>query len=194
MDGIWLASYVALWLVVLFEGSLVFVLFRELGVRMLHTSSATARDGLPLGTTAPVFGDRSPRAGVLTMLVFGSPQCAPCRELVPQLNQFAARHVKSADVFFITPETADGAAVTARELAATIPGLGDRTAAERYQVRVTPFVYVLDEAGVVVSKGLASHGAALNWVWSEGVKQFKHPQPAPLGREAHHPGKEELSV
>ncbi len=165
MSGLWLASYVVLWLLVLFLGVLVFILFHELGVRVLHTSEATTRDGVPVGEPAPLRPPLPvPSPDRLTLLVFGSPQCGPCRALVPDLNVFARRQRATLDAWFISSETPDGVQLTKRELGLEVPAVGDRSAANEFKVRVTPFAFVLDDHGVVLSKALVNHEAALKWV------------------------------
>src|SRR5688500_12117370 len=97
MEGIWLASYLALWFMVLLEGVLVFILFRELGVRILHTSSGAMRDGIALGDAAPRIGTTAgalapSAAQTWSLIVFGSSRCEPCRAIAPDLRQFALEH------------------------------------------------------------------------------------------------------
>src|SRR6476659_6730503 len=101
MEGIWLVSYIVLWLLVLGMGVLIFLLYRQLGVMYLGSAEGVSRDGLPVGTPAPDFnlqdqyGNMQHLAGYRgkpLYLVFGSPGCTPCRVLMPQLNEWAVQH------------------------------------------------------------------------------------------------------
>jgi thiol-disulfide isomerase/thioredoxin len=168
MSGLWLVSYLALWVLVLFLGVLVFILFHELGVRVLHTAEATTRDGIALGEQAPLRQPLPvPAVGRLTLLVFGSPLCGPCRALIPDLNAFARKHRATVDAWFVSSETRDGVELTKKEFGLQVPAIGDRTAASEFKVRVTPFAFVLDDHGVVLAKGLVNHEAALKWVFDQ---------------------------
>ena len=82
MSGIWLVSYIALWAIVLFQGVVIFVLLRQLGVIYLGTARGVANDGLAVGTEAPDFSvhglDGEPLSlasfrGAPLLLIFGSP-------------------------------------------------------------------------------------------------------------------------
>src|SRR6478672_129755 len=101
MEGIWLFSYVVLWIVVLALIVLVYLLYRQLGIMYLGSAQGVSRDGLAPGTTAPDFsltdqyGNPQRLAdyrGRPTFLIFGSPSCSPCRVLLPQAEEWAAAH------------------------------------------------------------------------------------------------------
>ena len=55
MEGPWLASYIALWVIVALQGVAIFLLLRQLGIMYLGTAQGVARDGIAPGTTAPDF-------------------------------------------------------------------------------------------------------------------------------------------
>ena len=111
MSGIWLASYIALWAVVLFQGVVIFVLLRQLGVIYLGSAQGVANDGLDVGKEAPDFSlnglDGEPLSlasfrGTPVVLIFGSPTCAPCRGLIPDLNAFARDRAAELHVLFLS--------------------------------------------------------------------------------------------
>src|SRR5439155_20757324 len=98
MEGIWLVSYVLLWLLVSVLFLLVFLLYRQLGIMYLGSAEGVSRDGLDRGTKAPDFtvtdqyGEAHRLAdyrGKPSVLLFGSPHCSPCRILLPPPHDWA---------------------------------------------------------------------------------------------------------
>jgi methylamine dehydrogenase accessory protein MauD len=168
MSGPWLVSYVVLWGVVLFQGLVIFVLLRQMGLMYLGTAQGVARDGLAPGTKAPDF-TLSDLAGNLVsladfrgrrlLLIFGSTTCGPCRALVPDLNAFARERASEfATLFLIYGDTTSGRRFV-DELGLETPHAVhmDADLADKYKARVTPFAFVIDGEGVVRSKGLANN-------------------------------------
>ncbi len=173
MSGVWLTSYVILWGIVLFQGLVIFVLMRQLGIIYLGTAQGVARDGIAAGQRAPDFtlpdlagGLRSLAGfhGRSLLLVFGSTSCGPCRGLVPDLNAFAQTHADGLDALFAIRGTPAETQRFAEELGLGVPvGVyNDEELAEKYKVRVTPFAFVIDGEGIVRSKGLANNRAHLD--------------------------------
>ena len=101
MSGVWLASYIVLWLLVLLLAFLLAGALRQLGLLQLRLGDdpgALITDtGLERGTQAPDFTALDGSSGepvslsdlpaVPRMLVFASPGCLSCRELIPGLNE-----------------------------------------------------------------------------------------------------------
>src|SRR5215471_17625646 len=103
MNPWWLASYIALWLVVLFLGFLLLGALRALGLLRWRleqleatTPSRTGRGGLKPGKKAPGFtlpcvvgGEVSLHdfAGRPVFLVFTQSGCKPCHRIIPELNR-----------------------------------------------------------------------------------------------------------
>src|SRR5438445_12199789 len=95
MEGIWLVSYIVLWLLVLVLILLVILLYRQLGIMYLGSAEGVSRDGLAPGAKAPDFNltDQYGNAqrlsdyrGRPTVVLFGSPHCSPCRILLPPFH------------------------------------------------------------------------------------------------------------
>jgi hypothetical protein len=140
MSGVWLASYIVLWLVVLLLAFLLAGALRQLGLLQLRLGDdpgALITDtGLERGTEAPDFAALDAASGepvslsdlpaVPRMLVFASPGCLSCRELIPGLNE--------------------------------VPMMVDTNGQieKDYAVTLTPFAYVIDHEGRVVIRGLAN--------------------------------------
>ena len=168
MSGAWLASYVVLWAVVLFQGVVIFVVLRQLGIIYLGTAQGVARDGIAAGQRAPDFTlpDLAGRLvsladfrGRSLLLVFGSTSCAPCRGLVPDLNELArTREADLSALFLIRGELAEVRRFV-DELDVQVPVAlhSDEELPEKYKARVTPFAFVIDGEGIVRAKGLANN-------------------------------------
>lgn len=169
MEGIWLASYVALWAFVLLQAVVLFVVLRELGIRVLNTAAAASRDGLSIGLRVPEIAAIAARSDRTqdrwSLLVFGSHRCGPCQALAPELNVFARTNADKLDAFFVTEDDSEGARRTAAELALDVPVIGERGAADRFKVRRTPFAYVVDGAGVVRAKGVVNNRSGLEAIF-----------------------------
>src|SRR5215210_5699136 len=110
MEGIWLVSYIVLWVLVIVLGLLVVLLYRQLGILYLGSAEGVSRDGLAVGTQAPDFelSDQTGRRyrlgdfrGRRVLLLFGSPSCEPCRRLMPQLQEFAREHAEQIEVLWL---------------------------------------------------------------------------------------------
>ncbi len=168
MSGAWLASYIALWAVVLFQGLLIFLLLRQMGVMYLGTAQGVARDGLPVGERAPEFTvaglDGRPVSLVdfrelPLLLVFGSPNCAPCRTLAPDLNVFARERQEELRVLFLSRGEADDARgfASKNDLQVPVATHPDDDLPSKYRARVTPFAFLIDGEGVIRAKGLANN-------------------------------------
>lgn len=168
MSGVWLGSYIALWAVVLFQGLLIFLLLRQLGLMYLGTARGVAGDGLPLGREAPDFSapDLEGRAvslagfrGQPLLLIFGSPTCGPCRTLIPDLNVFAEERRQELRVLFMSRGEVAETQRFASEFGVRVPIAThpDEELPTKFQVRVTPFAFLLDGDGVIRAKGLANN-------------------------------------
>jgi methylamine dehydrogenase accessory protein MauD len=166
MSGWWLASYLALWALVIALSLLVLALARQIGTLHLRLGPRGAleldEEGPPLGE-APEAVDRPDLDGAPVsvggpgqpqLLLFVSPGCPVCREVLPSLpvaarvGGFAARIVVDAD-----PDDAREAAVGARGL----PAVAAPDLARSYRIPGTPYAVVLDRLGVVRAKGTVNN-------------------------------------
>jgi methylamine dehydrogenase accessory protein MauD len=185
MEGPWLASYIALWIIVALQGVAIFLLLRQLGIMYLGTAQGVARDGIAPGTKAPDFalpslvqtGDGptvslSDYRGKPLVLIFGSSNCNPCRALVPELNEFAAELRDSLNVLFLCRGSESEARAFAEQTAITVPVAAhpDDDLPDKYKARVTPFAFIIDGEGVVRSKGLANNRLHLDALWDQARK------------------------
>ncbi len=189
MSGPWLASYIALWAVVLFQGVVIFVLLRQLGLMYLGTAQGVARDGLAVGARAPDFtvagldGGEASLAdfhGLPLLLIFGSPNCAPCRGLVPDLNVFARERAGELRVLFLSRGSADEARRFAEEAGFDVPVAAhpDQTLPDEYKARVTPFAFLIDGEGVIRAKGLTNNRDHLEMLLRMAARHARPSGPA----------------
>jgi methylamine dehydrogenase accessory protein MauD len=168
MSGAWLVSYMVLWVVVLLQGLVIFVLLRQLGMMYLGTAQGVAHDGLPLGERAPDFSASDLEGGTVSLadfrgspllIVFGSPNCVPCRRLIPDLNVFAQDGAAEAQVLFLSRGTVEDSRrfVKEEDVQVAVATFPDDELAEKYRARVTPFAFLVDGEGVIRAKGLANN-------------------------------------
>jgi len=171
VSGVWLASYIVLWLVVLLLGFLLAGALRQLGLLQLRLGDdpgALITDtGLERGTDVPDFtaldaasGERvslSDLPAVPRMLVFASPGCLSCRELIPGLNE--VRKTRGDwDFVVVCRGDLESCRRFGRMNGLEAPMVVDTTGQieKDYAVTLTPFAYVVDHEGRVVIRGIAN--------------------------------------
>lgn len=137
--GIWVTSYVLLWVAVVGLSLAVVVLLRQIGVlhARLHPMGVHfAGEGPPLGEPAPLAGPfdyDSP----LTLVAFTSPSCPVCETLKPGLRAIDRQY---RDVRLVELEASDDTKPTFRS----------------FRVSNTPYVVAVDREGVVRGRGVAN--------------------------------------
>ncbi|HEY7154873.1 MAG TPA: redoxin domain-containing protein [Gemmataceae bacterium] len=128
--------------------------------RGLHTSRLT-RDGLKAGTLAPPFrlprvdeGELSLEAfrGRRLLLVFSDPDCGPCADLAPTLEQFH-RDGNGVAVLMISRRDPEANRRKVAELGLTFPVVLQRhwEISMLYGMFATPIAYLIDEQGVLAT-------------------------------------------
>lgn len=144
MTGIWLVSYVLLWLTVAALGFAVVALLRQIGV--LHTRVAPmgvhfAGEGPELDQPAPLLaltGGRTVdyRSSPVTLLTFTSPTCEICAALKPALERLS-RSYDEVDLTIIDHDA-------------------EPSTFAAFRVRSTPYLIAIDHRGIVRSRGVAN--------------------------------------
>lgn len=127
--------------------------------------SRIGRSGLKPGKKAPDFTLPSVAGGEITLadyasrqvlLVFVQTGCSPCHSIVPELN----RLVRSGELQVLAINNSDPEAVEnwAREVGAAFPVLVQEhwSISKRYEVFATPFAFLIDEKGMIASKGIVN--------------------------------------
>ena len=172
MSGVWLASYVVLWMLVLVMGFLLAGALRQLGLIQLRLGDdpgALITDlGLERGTLAPDFTALESGAGeglALSslpnrprLLVFLSPSCLSCRELVPGLNEVRATRGREFDFLVVCRGDLESCRSFASMNRLQAPMVVDTNGQveKDYEVTVNPFAYLLDHERRVVIRGIAN--------------------------------------
>lgn len=181
MSGLWLASYLVLWGLVVVMGVLLLGTLRQLGLlqRQLEPppSQMQAReddsiptlenDGPPIGSplvdlevsTINGFGSVTPaHEHGHTLLVFMSPLCETCQNIVEPLNLLldeAARNLQAA-VIMRGNEQSCQAFVKLFPLHMPVVCDSDRGITMGLNIHSTPFGLLYDEHGLLIRKGIIS--------------------------------------
>ena len=187
MSRFLLVSSIALWLAVLFLGFLLLGALRALGILrwqleqlQVTTPSRLGRDGLRLGKKAPAFSLPSADGkeialadfvGRKVLLMFTQSGCSPCKAIVPELNRLEQRGTHQ--VVVVNNAELEKTRAWAGEVDARFPVLAQENHAlsKRYQAFATPFAFLIDEKGIITSKGLAGSRQHLNFVLSGAGKK-----------------------
>lgn len=169
MSGIWLVSYIALWLLVIILALVVLSLARLVGQlhRRLGPAGALVTDHGP--AIGEHLGEVIGRAGLEaegalrfpqaddSLLVFVSPTCSACVDLLWDLRAFISRH-RDLGVMVIsgTPVADRNAAFAKAAEAAGAPLRVLPALTEAARIGPTPFAVWLDSVGVVRAKGIVN--------------------------------------
>lgn len=165
-------SYLLLWALVLVNSAIILVLLKTFGSFYLGTRQGINRDGLPIGSKAPVFegdlvaGGRmglNDLRGKWLVLFFAAPSCDDCYRLLPSLTALRDDLGRLLNLAIMFQGSVEEARAIPHLQGSTLPiiAIGRHGVAERYRVRVSPFVQVLDAEGVVREKGLANSRESL---------------------------------
>lgn len=180
--SLWLASYIVLWLLVLLVVLSVVVLFRQLGVLHLRfgpRGALSTEEGPELQAPAPVVDsvDTSGRTwrvggtGQPTTLVFVSPQCSICEDLLPAIRAVHRSIPPDSQLMVVSTGNDEVSASHARRLK-PVPVLADPSVAEVFRVVATPFAVHVDGSGLVVRKGVVNTREQLESVADEPGHAF----------------------
>ncbi len=157
--------------------------------------SRLGRDGLKPGKKAPDFtlpsvdgDDVSLRdfAGRKLLLVFTQSGCGPCHAIAPELNRL---HDKGEhQVLVVNNGDAESTREWAAETKARFPILAQEkfSVSKRYEAFATPFAFLIDEQGIVRSKGIAGSRQYLGYVLSGAGQQKPHDEAESDGSDPQH--------
>lgn len=167
MSAWWVASYIVLWALVLTLAVIVVALARQIGTLHLRLGPRGAleidSEGPPLGEApAPVDApglDGRPLTvggpGASQLLLFASPGCRLCEEVLPALPVLAAEHRLSPLIVTDLSPAEARSQYGGRRLGAPVVASGELV--QTYAVPGTPFAVVLDHLGVVRAKGTVNN-------------------------------------
>jgi methylamine dehydrogenase accessory protein MauD len=188
-----LASYIAVWLLVLLLGFLLLGALRNqalLGWRLEQLEatmpSKINRNGLKPGARAPEFslpdtaGDQvSLRdfAGRRLFLVFTQSGCRPCHAVLPALEKLQAKG--EVQVIVVNNGDLESTRDWTKRPSASFPVLVQERyeLSKRYEAFATPFGFLIDEGGVIASKGIINNRQHIELVLSgaSGKEASHHP-------------------
>ena len=175
-----LVSSVILWLAVLFLAFMLLGSLRSMDVLRWQmqqlqatTPSRMNRNGLRPGKKAPEFklptvvGPEmalSDYAGRKIFLVFVQTGCGPCGAVVPDLN-LMCRDEKHA-LLVINNGEIDKVREWVNEVSAEFPVLIQESfvVSKKYEVLATPFAFLIDEKGIIRSKGIVNSKQQIEFV------------------------------
>jgi peroxiredoxin len=179
MNTLLLITTLASSVLVLVFGFLVLGTLRALGLvnwRLeqleLTRPSRIGRDGLSPGKKAPDFTLPSVAAGNISLndfagrrilLVFTQSGCRPCNDIAPELNLL---HQQGQSVLVVNSGDAESTRDWAVRAKARFPVLTQEkfSLSKQYEAFVTPFAFLIDEQGVIRSKGIAGSRQYLRYV------------------------------
>jgi methylamine dehydrogenase accessory protein MauD len=160
--GWWAISYVVLWILVLALSLVVVSLARQIGTLHLRLAPRGAlevdAEGPPLGEAPEPVDVRAPGGELVAvggpgdpqLLLFVSPGCALCRDVLPALPVVARTGG-------MMPIVISDAAEMHPAAPAGVHGVAAPELARTYGVPGTPYAVVLDAIGIVRAKGLVNN-------------------------------------
>ncbi len=104
-------------------------------------------------------------AGCRVLLVFTQSGCGPCRTVIPELNRLERGDTQVVVVNNGDPETTRK---WSAEVGARFPVLAQDkfSISKKYEVFATPFAFLIDAKGVIVSKGIINNRQHIRYVLS----------------------------
>lgn len=167
MDGWWTASYVVLWLLVVALTIVVVALARQIGTLHLRLGP---RGALEIDDEGPALGDAPEPFDLATidgrtvtvggpgeaqLLMFVSPGCMVCEQVLPSIPVIARSGSMTPYVLTDVDGFETQRAFAGKQLAAAIASAPE--VSQSYAVPGTPYIIVLDRAGIVRAKGTVNN-------------------------------------
>ena len=202
MNNFLLFSNIMLWVGLLFTGFLLFGALRALGILSWRleqlqatTPSRLGRDGLEVGKKAPDFtlprvtgGETSLHdfAGRKVLLVLTQSGCGPCQSILPELNRLHDQGEYQVVVVNNGDPEATSQWVAVAGVRFPVLAQEKFSLSKRYQVFATPFAFLVDEKGIITSKGIVGARQHLNYVLTGAGNQAtqNHVETEPEGAES----------
>jgi methylamine dehydrogenase accessory protein MauD len=175
------------WLAILALGFLLLGALRALGLQgwRLEQLEATApsrvgRNGLKPGVIAPNFALPEAAGGEIclqdfagrrVLLVFTQSGCGPCHRIMPDLNRLQA--AGDVQVLVVNNGELKPTRAWAVEARARFPVAVQEhySLSRKYEVFATPFAFLIDERGVIASKGIINNRQHIGYILEGGLAQ-----------------------
>ena len=180
-EGWWLVSFAVLWALVLVLSVVMVALARQIGT--LHMRLGP-RGALEIDDEGPALGE-APEVATLTdlngreitiggpgaaqLLLFVSPGCKVCEQILPSMRVVGAAGELSPIVLTDMDQTETRLAYAGKKLDA--PVVAATFLAQRYGVPDTPYAVVLDGQGVVRAKGTVNNLEQLEGLIETGKRR-----------------------
>jgi methylamine dehydrogenase accessory protein MauD len=167
MDGWWGVSYAVLWLLVIALAVVVVALARQIGTLHLRLGP---RGALEMDDEGPALGDAPDSFEVVTidgkqvtvggpgeaqLLMFVSPGCMVCEQVLPSINVVARSGSMTPYVLTDVDDFETNKAFAPKRLPAAVASAAE--VARSYGVPGTPYIVVLDQSGIVRAKGTVNN-------------------------------------
>ncbi|MDQ3940195.1 MAG: hypothetical protein M3238_02465 [Actinomycetota bacterium] len=183
MSGWWAASYAVLWVLVIVLALVVVALARQIGTLHLRLGP---RGALEIDDEGPPLGEAPPLAravavdgtsvtiggpGAASLLLFASPGCLECDQVLPSLPVVA----KAAGLETIVITDVDSHE-TERAFASkhdAIPIVPAPDVVQTYRVPGTPYLVVLDDHGMVRAKGTINNLEQMEGLVETGLRRTR---------------------
>ena len=162
-----IVSQILSWIVILGLGLALLALARQVGVlhvRLAPAGALLTGKGPVVGETAPVLDvatiDGAPLAigkarGRMQLLLFVSPHCPLCKDLIPIAKNFA--RTEKLDIVFVGDDALDEQrAMIARLDMAGLPFVNGSIVGRTFHVDRLPHAVLIGDNGTLLSKGLVN--------------------------------------
>ncbi len=176
MTGLWLASYLVLWGLVIILCLLILGCLQQIGLLQRRIEGVSLNpevllptiedDGPPIGSSFPeLAAETISKSGTVsltagdqhkgTLLVFISPLCETCQHLVDPLNAFVEKHESSERVVVILHADEQGCQAFLGIFPLRVPTICDSTHAitRQFDVHASPCGLLYDANGFLIRKG-----------------------------------------
>jgi len=171
MSGVWLASYVLLWALVVLLALVVLALARQIGIlheRIAPLGALVTAHGPQVGEPSPVLdvrdirgrpfrigGERSDGRGLY--IVFVSPECPICKKILPSLKVMSRSERHRFEFVLVSDgEERDHWGFIQEFGLQEFPYILSSDLGMTYRIGRLPYAVLLDDKGVVRAKGLVN--------------------------------------
>lgn len=169
-----MTSQIGLWLVCIVNLALILVIYRQFGLSAMSTAQGHDNDGLRVGEVARPLQVQSvwdakwhteELAGHWSMVLFSTPHCEPCVEAMAHVDRESKRlREYGIEAVTVLNATQEQGLEYQRESPISTKVVVDPAGecSQLWDVKVTPFAFLIDPDGVVRDKMLVGAEARVN--------------------------------
>lgn len=183
MEGWWAVSYVVMWVLLVVLTIVVVALARQIGTLHLRLGP---RGALEVDDEGPALGEAPPPEetsdaqgaparvggpGEAQLLLFVSPGCHLCEQVLPSLPAIARKHELTPYVLADADADETVSQYERRRLNARV--VSGNWIAQHYRVPGTPYVVLLDRLGVVRAKGTVNNLEQMEGLVETGARRSR---------------------